>query len=145
REVEVAARGTAGGADVADDLARLDGGPDRGVVPLQVVVAGDGAVAVVDLDPLAGGAVVFDRHHGAGLRGLDRGPAADGEIDALMELGGAQHGVGAVAVPGADRSGDRLDVAAAAGGRRLAGCVGGPGLARCVAVLGVRGGGVRPG
>src|SRR5699024_11160459 len=92
-EVEVAARRGAGGADVADGGARGDLRPDRLGVALQVVVRGGDQVTVHDAvaedDLVAGAAVVGAGDDPTGVRGLDRDPAGDREVDTGMELAGA--------------------------------------------------------
>src|SRR5699024_10512070 len=115
-EVQVAAGGAAGRADVADGVAGGDGGTHRGVEALQVVVAGHDAVAVIDLHAVAGGVVVLDRDHGAGLRGVHRGAAGGAEVDPVMALEVVEHGVHAPAVAGGDRTADGTQVAVVADG-----------------------------
>src|SRR5690606_5865022 len=112
-EVEVTTGGSAGRADVADDVALGDGRAHGGVETLEVVVAGDDPVAVVDLHAVAGGVVVLDRDDGAALGGVDRGAATGAEVDTVVALEVAEHGVDAAAVAGGDGAADGADVAEA--------------------------------
>src|SRR5699024_9405278 len=122
-EVEVAARRGAGGADVADGGARRDLRPDRLGVALQVVVRGGDQMAVHDAvaeDGLvAGAAAVGAGDDPTGMRGLDRDPAGDREVDAGMELPGAVDRVDAPAEVRVQPGVDGVDPAAR-GGRRTA-------------------------
>src|SRR5699024_9532430 len=88
----------------------------RGVEARQVVVTGHDTVAVVDHHALAGGVVVLDRDHGAGLRGVHRGAAGGAEGDPVVALEVAAHGMHAPAVAGGDRAADGSQVAVVADG-----------------------------
>src|SRR5699024_3733866 len=122
-EVEVAARRGAGGADIADGGARGDLRPDRLGVALQVMVRGRDQTAVHDAvaedDLVAGAAVVGAGDDPAGVRGLDRDPAGDREVDAGVELPGAVDRVDAPAEVRIQPCVDGVDPSAR-GGRRTA-------------------------
>src|SRR5690606_18615907 len=104
-EVDVGAGAAAGAAGPGDLLAHADQVADLDGVAGVVGVAGHVAVAVVDLDHVAGArADAGVAHHAVG-HGHDRVAGAGVEVDALVPGGAAAEGIGAAAEAGGDVAG----------------------------------------
>src|SRR5436305_1340278 len=108
-EVHVRAGGVAGLADVADQLALVDGLAVGRGEPAHVGVQRAHPAAVVDDDGVAVAALLTDEDHRAGLRRPDGGADVVGDVDARVEPAPAH------AVLGGDAAVRRPDAAAAAG------------------------------
>src|SRR5690606_25578337 len=91
-EMQVRAGGIAGRADLADDLAGADLGPDAGLDAAEVRVEGAQAVGVHDLDEVAVAAVAAGGADHALGRGQHARAGRGGDVDALVAARGALAG-----------------------------------------------------
>src|SRR3954466_5138438 len=101
--------GAAGGADLADDLAGLDGVADFGIDAGEVTVACRHAVAVIDLDHLAIAALPAGECHCAVRGRTHRVPRIAAHVEAGVHRGRFQEWIDphAEARRGIDLTGDR--------------------------------------
>ena len=79
----------AGGADEADLLAAFDGVADGDLGEAHVEVAGHDAIAMIDVDDVAGEEEAVDQRHHAAIRGVDRVARGAAVIDAEVAAGDA--------------------------------------------------------